>query len=1569
MSNILKLYKETSNLGATKKAPFPGEGDNWAYIADYKYSATRMSSAPSITTTLKWPRCLDEEWSTNVFVEYNGERYFVKNTPSSSYDNASCLYSHALELVSERAILDSVYFLNVPTRTSTEEGNSQGDSLSDSSEFSFSGDIKEFVDRLNKSLVRSGVGGTTGYTAIVDNGVISETKLFSISNQYVTDVLKSAYELYEVPYYFVGKTIHFGNQQTDILTPLQYGATNSLLSISKVNLNKQVVTRITGSGSDRNISYYYPNPTPKGKIYLESTSTTATFVVKDDMLFCSNMDLDKWVEYTGVDYVVNIDDFLASSDGYNYKSFSSSDLFSAEFQKDVWIRFTFYVENDFVDTYIDCRFDTIDRGERPLSELYVDSVLMGKDGVMPTDFIDGMVNCGKLSKASYTITLHLRYGYAGSPSYDGYFKIKNLNKAYWRVEDTGKYFDINKASIYISSGVPKHGDKIKQTLEYRIDVKDNLMPSEYRRTLGRNRWYNATNSANRGEWYGDVTFNTEYDNKHPLEYIHTDEEIYPTIKGVKNAKGESIDTFLDIAFDRDDNNEIYPEDYEDEKLAGKYKHPYFFVKLKKTDGVNGFNLFDHAIENETMKISFTTGHVAGCEFEIGVDEDTQKNPVQVDANGDLVRDKDWNIVTMGEYIDSQQDTQNNEVWLALKKEDSTMGVMMPDSASGLVPIGDLLPTGDKREDGGDTFVILGIQLPDAYITAAEDKLEKVLIEYLADNNEEKFSFSAKFSSIYLAENPKIASEINENCRVRIIYNGKTYTMYTTSCSITVKDGVALPEVAVNIDNELKVVKPKVKDVSTIITATENKIKEVENSSLSIRAQATSANNSAKDNTEKIRQLQKDKVSEIDLKDLKYNINGQTGTYNAIAGADMPPFYAASEVGRKGQILQSTGVGAPQWVSMSDIESAVGFAKDLTGVLEATQEEFTFRPSAGDKSIRDESAVIRRIKGNTNVWEQKLKTPEDGGWTAYVPDNLTINISGNEIKATLNSGVTITNPFQAGINVNIPAGSIAGHKYLFCALVMVSHIAVNNSNNSFSFEHDNTTRTLTPYISSTNNWTLVHGIWESQSNNDRSSRIKPPWSYTAANEGDWFAVKNAMFFDLTLIFGAGNEPPTYEDFKKVYSDSYFPYCEPELRTMRIASIETIGFNQFDKNSSVVGVLTSTGSIDNTSSFSKKYFTARFNVLPNTTYYLLNVANFYHIRSYVFYDAFGNVISWGGLQADSSANNASGVVTTPKDAAYMGVVVHETFIDKCCINLSHSGVRNGEYHPYKKNTLALPEVIKYFPEGMNSIGDTYDEINVDNAIQRCGIRQYADGDENNSDVRTDKVKTVFILDNPITNPILEPLQLAFDVEDFGTEQTISNQPSSPFRADIVYQFNAEGRIRDNGRNIARLETKVNTLDRATTVVSGRFDSGYVKAEGIIDAAENLYLLPSSSSTEKDKRLANEQYVIDSLPREVAQVLERRVGDIPQHLSPNILYEFVGSTTSLTIVSFNGQDDDYEDVWRVRCGLGRDVAIDILPTILWESGIAPNPTEWGIYEFEFRKTASMDGNRILGKFKVYK
>jgi hypothetical protein len=909
--------------------------------------------------------------------------------------------------VSERAILDSVYFLNVPTTTSDDGDNSQGDSLSDSTEFAFSGDIHEFVDRLNKSLIKTGVGGLNGYSAVVDKGVISDTKLFSISNQYVTDVLKSAYELYEVPYYFAKKVIHFGNQQSTINTPpLEYGANSSLLSISKSNSNKQVITRITGTGSDRNIPYYYPNITPKGVLKLTGKSSDK-YIIVDQKKFASYIDLDKPIIYRNVRSTSGSIDLDEESlykkvtlsnvtSGIIYQASLDNGFYKIEF--DGWTSGTSYVhpfvpleicrgylnvlswDGIFLDGYAEHngkRVKIVNRNDSQypyyvlkyetsfpqskyakhviyfrwtdgpkyimfsgfrsslaeetasLSNLILKRAdidtftttlevksqyrgagyvyckpIMEVNGVEVIDtiscFKEGEVLSGKTGEKKSTIWVSngtLRFGklevgtyivknsfsvYSDSPLLSISLRYEEVPYNFWEYSGSKKEIDFSKTGLALSKGAKMElGDSVTQSVEYRIDVKTSLMPSVYRRTLGKNMWYNATNAANRGEWYGDIVFDNTYDKRHPVEYIHADEEIYPTIKGMKNASGKNIDTFLDIAFDRDDNNEIYPEDYEDEKLAGKYKHPYFFVKLKKTDGPNGFNLFDHAIEGETMKISFTTGHVAGCEFEIGVDEETQKNPVQVDANGDLVRDDNTgNVIASGGYIPEQQNTQENEVWIALKKEDSTMGVMMPDATNQLVPLGDLLVTGDEREGGGDKFVILGIQLPEAYITAAEDRLEQELIKYLKENNRERFSFSLKLSSIYLAENSRLANTLNENSRVTLLYDGVKYTMYVTSYSLTVKESSALPEVTISINDELKVVKPKVKDIASFIDLTDTKIKDVRRESTTIRAQALNATVASKENAENIRVLQ-EMLANVDLSSLAGQVLENTANINIL----------------------------------------------------------------------------------------------------------------------------------------------------------------------------------------------------------------------------------------------------------------------------------------------------------------------------------------------------------------------------------------------------------------------------------------------------------------------------------------------------------------------------------------------------------------------------------------------------------------------------------------------------------------------------------------------------------------
>ena len=144
MEKVLKLYSYNGN--GVENTPFPSS-DSQIEIYDFTYDAQRMGDAPTITASVKWGTCLDNVWQDNVFAEFNGEKYFLKQTPTSSYSNEDACYKHDLELVSERIILNDVYFYDVvATDVETDKP------LSNSSKVTFFGNISEFVERLNYSL-------------------------------------------------------------------------------------------------------------------------------------------------------------------------------------------------------------------------------------------------------------------------------------------------------------------------------------------------------------------------------------------------------------------------------------------------------------------------------------------------------------------------------------------------------------------------------------------------------------------------------------------------------------------------------------------------------------------------------------------------------------------------------------------------------------------------------------------------------------------------------------------------------------------------------------------------------------------------------------------------------------------------------------------------------------------------------------------------------------------------------------------------------------------------------------------------------------------------------------------------------------------------------------------------------------------------------------------------------------------------------------------------------------------------------------------------------------------------
>lgn len=568
--------------------PFPSEVDP-IIINDFQFTAKRMGGAPTITANFTYHECLDKIWSYKVFTVFNGERYFIKQRPSSGIANTDGRYQHSIELVSERVMLDNVYFYDVVS-----SGTVEDKPVSNSSKFSFYGDIDEFVRRLNESLKYRNLD----YTVVIDDGIVSGSFNVSFENKVISEALQEIYNTYNLPYYFDGKTIHVGYTNNAITETFRYGAEDALLSINKENANYKVVTAVSGSGSEDNIPYYYPN---------------------------------------------------------DYES---------------------------------------------------------------------------------------------------------------------------KAEVEANGGT-------------WIQPSSTLQPPIYRESLGKERFYKAENDTYQIPGSTETyVFDNLYEEGRPKEHIIDFSDIKPTITGMKNALGYGIDTFLDFAYDQDDNDELDEE--------GNYVHPYFFAKLRKFDGANGFNLFDHAIDEAQMTISMTSGSCGSCEWVIGVGEDTQKNLVQVDSDGNLLRDENGNVRCGREGLQNeepqnrQNDTQNYEVWIALKKDINTFGVVMPNA------------TNNYKPSTSDTFVILHIDLPKAYILAAEERLKDALIAYMADNNSEKFNFSISFSRIYFAENPDVLAKLNENARVQIEYNGDYIELYVSSFSYTMSESAPLPEIKVELSDTLSI---------------------------------------------------------------------------------------------------------------------------------------------------------------------------------------------------------------------------------------------------------------------------------------------------------------------------------------------------------------------------------------------------------------------------------------------------------------------------------------------------------------------------------------------------------------------------------------------------------------------------------------------------------------------------------------------------------------------------------------------------------------------------------------------
>lgn len=793
MSNIaLGLYKYVDGVNDT---PFPSSA-NQAFLVDWQYGAKRMGGTPVITGgTINHPTCLDSIWDDSIYVMYNGEHYFPRHAPTSSYSSTDSVYKHQVDFVSERFILDNIYFYDVIPQELEDESSKP---ISNNAKFTFFGTLKEFVARLNVALNQR---GNTNYTCVIDDTEaepVNAEKRIKFDNKFISEAMQESFKVWGVPYYFVGRVIHYGDYNPSELDNVvfEYGMDKSLLSITKTNANTRVVNRITGLGSKDNIPYYYPNSCEEGVVgvdNIESSTITAIDVI-DDNLFAKKIPRGDTLTYSeNARFAIDIPSFYAGDESYG----NGQKIEVARALENLSLNIPFEVPfNDVSDFTI--KIDVDEQWYARHSNIPIITPTPSGNMTYEQQGNTFLIHLEAISKGEY----QLKIAFNISTSQYIAFDISADGETHaWKSYTTESVFQ-NLTDIGLRlQGTASNGDNFQQIISRVISPQSNLMPPIYRESGGDERFYNAVNNSyinpETGEYY---EFPCPYtiDSK-AKEYIHTFDDIKPSIKGVANSEGESIDRVIKFAFDENDSDEM------DEQ--GNYLHPYFFALLPKMDGAFGFNLFDQAIDEDEMSLSFTQGNLGACEFKIGVGQETNKNIVQIeidnttkqpiydeDGHPILVRNDNGDVKRSGTPQSWQNDTFNNEVWVALRKDDTTYGIIMPNATSNYKP----------NDDDDNTFVILHINLPIAYIRAAENALKEALISYMWESNKEHWNFSINFSRIYLQNNPTILQRLNENAKLSIRYNGKVYDRYVSSYTYKTSANEILPAISVELAETLSV---------------------------------------------------------------------------------------------------------------------------------------------------------------------------------------------------------------------------------------------------------------------------------------------------------------------------------------------------------------------------------------------------------------------------------------------------------------------------------------------------------------------------------------------------------------------------------------------------------------------------------------------------------------------------------------------------------------------------------------------------------------------------------------------